>query len=721
MYKNKNLTPKEKALDLLSKMTLDEKLGQMNIYMRVEDTYNTLLNDGKLEERGCIFVESSSYSAEHFNAVQEYYVKKSRLGIPILLAGEGIRGVLHKSATIFPQCAGLGGSFDCELLSEISDIIGQESAALGIRQLYAPDLDIPRDPRWGRMQECYGEDPYLVGEMGSAYVKGIQSHDVAATLKHFIAYGIPENGINLAPAHMGEREMREVTLEPFKKCIKAGALSVMPSYNELDGEAVHASQRLLRSLLREELGFDGMTISDYGAIEMLTKFHNVAETRLEASKMALMAGVDMEAPEPYGYAEELKNAILRGEIDEKLVDEAVLNILTLKFRIGLFENPYIPAKSTIHTDKASALSCRADEESILLLKNDGILPFSPDKAGKVAVIGNNAKYSFLGDYTLRNENCIDFYTGIVNRLGKDNVLYSKGCNSISYTEEMIESAVKTASEADTVFLVLGDDTGVGGGIGGEHREGENELTCGEGYDTHELVLPPSQRRLFNAISDLGKPTVLILYAGRPYAIAPEVSRVNGFMFSWGGGEQSGTAFANLIFGDVSPSAKLSVSFPQSTGHIPCYYNHKVSARGSWYKKPGSIDNPGRDYVLSSPDAWYAFGCGLSYTTVKYSDLSVKTLNNRQVMVSVTIENIGKYDINESVLLFLRVLYSPITPFVKRLRKFKKVFLKKGAKKNVEFVLNDDDFTYVDANFKTTKLPGKYKIMIQDLVCDVTIE
>lgn len=198
---------------------------------------------------------------------------------------------------------------------------------------------------------------------------------------------------------------------------------------------------------------------------------------------------------------------------------------------------------------------------------------------------------------------------------------------------MIESAVKTASEADTVFLVLGDDTGVGGGIGGEHREGENELTCGEGYDTHELVLPPSQRRLFNAISDLGKPTVLILYAGRPYAIAPKVSRVNGFIFSWGGGEQSGTAFANLIFGDVSPFAKLSVSFPQSTGHIPCYYNHKVSARGSWYKKPGSIDNPGRDYVLSSPDAWYAFGCGLSYTTVKYSDLSIKTLNNGQVMVA----------------------------------------------------------------------------------------
>ena len=311
---------------------------------------------------------------------------------------------------------------------------------------------------------------------------------------------------------------------------------------------------------------------------------------------------------------------------------------------------------------------------------------------------------------------VDLTTIIKELTGVENVEAGNDAN-VAALGEIWKGAA--AGYKDAVMVTLG--TGVGGGIGGEHREGENELTCGEGYDTHELVLPPSQRRLFNAISDLGKPTVLILYAGRPYAIAPEVSRVNGFMFSWGGGEQSGTAFANLIFGDVSPSAKLSVSFPQSTGHIPCYYNHKVSARGSWYKTPGSIDNPGRDYVLSSPDAWYAFGCGLSYTTVKYSDLSVKTLNNGQVMVSVTIENIGKYDINESVLLFLRVLYSPITPFVKRLRKFKKVFLKKGAKKNVEFVLNDDDFTYVDANFKTTKLPGKYKIMIQDLVCDVTIE
>lgn len=717
------MTNKEKASELLSKMTLDEKIQQMNIFMRVDDTFEKLENKGSLEPRGCIFAEGKGFSPKRFNAVQRYFVNNTRLGIPVLLAGEGIHGLIYKGATAFPQCAGLGGSFDREIISQMADVIGLEAAACGTRQLYAPDLDIPRDPRWGRTQECYGEDPYLVGEMGLRYVKGIQKHSVAATLKHFIAHGVPENGINLSPVHMGEREMREITLEPFKKCIEAGALSVMPAYNELDGEPVHSSQRLMRKLLREELKFDGMTVSDYGAIEMLHNFHYVAENRLNAGKMALEAGVDMEAPEPFGYGNELKAAVLRGEFDEKYINEAVLNILILKYQIGLFDKPFIDDEtlSGLHSKRAQEIALKADEESILLLKNDGLLPISEEKIGKVAVIGNNAKFSFLGDYIERSDACIDFYDGMAKRLGESRVLYARGCNAITGTDEMLNDAIDKAKQADIVFLVLGDGSSVGGGVGGNVEDMKTEITCSEGFDTHDLSLPPSQKRLFDAVSALGKPCVLITMAGRPYALENEVSKVNAFMFSWGGGEQCGTAFANLIFGNVSPSAKLSISFPKSTGHIPCHYNYKVSARGSFYKKPGSPENPGRDYVMSSPEAWLPFGYGLSYTKVEYSNLRVIPQKGDTVQVKVDVKNCGEYEINESVLLFVRTIYAPITPLVKRLRAFDKVNLKVNEKKTVEFILGDEDFSYVNINYKMERLPGKYKIMIDSLEYDFVLE
>lgn len=720
MYKNSNLSPKERALDLLSKMTLDEKFEQMNIYLRVETAYKTFKEQGGLAPRGCMFAEENSHSVEQFMEMQKYFVEKTRLGIPTLLACEALHGVIHKNATVFPQSASLGCTFDRGLVAQMADIIGSESAALGVRQVYAPDLDVPRDPRWGRMQECYGEDPYLIGELGKEYVLGVQSHPVATTLKHFIAYSTPENGINLAPVHIGEREMREVNLEPFKKCIDAGALSVMPAYNEVDGEPVHASKRLMKDLLRHELKFDGMTVSDYGAIDMFTFFHHIAKDRLQAGKFALEAGVDMEAPYPFGYGEELKAAVLNGDVDIKLIDECVLNILILKFKVGLFENPYLFSDKPLHTESAVELSLKADEEAIVMLKNDGILPLNKNNVGKIAVIGNNAKDSFLGDYIVRTENCVDFYTGMVNYLGKDKVLYSRGCSPLFTDDNMIQDAVNTAKQSDTVFLVLGDNADIGGGIGGGFHS-NNEITCSEGYDTHELCLPPAQQRLFDAILELNKPMVLVLYAGRAYALEKEVNLVNGFFYSFGGGEQSGNAFAKLIFGEVSPSGKLSISLPKSTGHIPCYYNYKVSARGTFYRKPGNAENPGRDYVLSSPNAWHTFGDGLSYTKVEYSNLLAKVNDDGTVLVSVNVENKGDYDINESVLLFLKVLYSPITPFVKRLRQFEKVYLKKGEKKQVEFTLGEEDFTYIDVNYKQSHLPGDYKVLIDNLECDFTIE
>lgn len=707
----------ERAKDILSKMTLDDKLLQMSIYADLNKAYEEFKETGKIELRAGTF--HNPENVKNLDELQDYCVNKTKLGIPLLPATESLHGVQDKDATVFPQCAGLGCSFDREKVYKMADIIGNEARAKGIRQVYAPCVDIPRDPRFGRMQESYGEDPYLVGEMGAQYVKAIQKHGVAATAKHFIAYGFPEGGINLATAHIGERELREVMLEPFKKLIDAGVMSIMPSYNEIDGEPVHSSVKYLRRLLRDELGFDGVVVSDYGAVEMLHSFHKVAKDDLSAGKMAINAGVDIEAPRLFGYGDNFKNAVLNGEIDEKLIDEAVLDILVLKLKVGLFENPYTDTEriKRMHSKKAVDLALKLDEESILLLENDGILPLDENKINKVAVIGNNGKESSAGDYIDLTENCVDFYSGMVNRLGENRVLYAKGCNAISYTDEMIEEAVDVAKNADVVFLVLGDQATVGGGIAGA-AEKNKEVTCGEGFDMHTLELPPSQRKLFDKVTELNKPTVLILYAGRPYTLENDIKKVNAFMFSFGGGEQSGNAFANLIFGDKSPSAKLSVSFPKSVGHIPCYYNYKPSARGSLYKRHGSIEKPGRDYVLSSPNAWYSFGYGLSYTTLLYSDLYAEKKENGSVKVSVNVENTGNYDINESVLLFVKAVYSPITPFVKRLRNFKKVNIKSKTKETVDFILTEEDFTYVDFDYKTSVLKGKYKIIIDKLECDI---
>jgi len=725
MYKNPDLAPELRAKDLLSKMTVDEKLDQIIFFVNLEQVSAGVNNGEELPPRcgsfGNLSVLEDKDAANH---IGDYFLNKTRLGIPLLITYEALHGLKHNDATVFPQCAGLGGTFDRELIYKMAKIIGRESKAIGVHQVFAPDVDIPRDPRWGRSQEAYGEDPYLVGELGAKYVTGVQENGVAATAKHYIAYGIPEGGINIAPVHVGEREIREVYLEPFKKCIDAGVKSVMPAYNEVDGIPVHASKKLLRDILRDELGFKGTTISDWGAVNMFIKLHHTAPDTLTAGKMAIKAGLDIEAPRPVGYGDAFRDAVKNGEIDIKLIDEAVLRILTLKFDLGLFEDPFPreELQPLLNNDEAKALSCEMDEKAILLLKNDGLLPLDENKVGRVAVIGNNAKNSFIGDFINRTKSCIDFHAGMVNRLGSDRILYAEGCGPLLGNDDMINEAVEQAKKADTVLLVLGDRGTSGGGE--QNNNGvfstTNQVSNGEGYDTNDLNLPEIQQKLFDAIIALGKPTVLIVYGGRQYAIKDMADRANALMYSFGGGEQSGNAFANLIFGDKSPSAKLSFSFPQSTGHIPCYYNYKVSARGNIYKRPGRPEAPGRDYVLASPDAWLPFGYGLSYTTVEYSDMKADVKDNGNVEVSVCVENSGNYEIDESVLLFVKMMYCPVTPFVKKLRNFEKVNLKPGEKKTVNFTLTGDDFTYIDEDMKTVQNHGKHKLFIDKLECEIEI-
>ena len=721
MYRNQKLSSAVRAHDLLSRMTIDEKLDQMVFFEKIAEVYDDIVAGKEVPCRCGMWADlNNTHRDDAINTVQDYFVNKTRLGIPAIMGFEALHGLYYDKATVFPQNAGIGGSFNLDLYQKMAETIGKECRATGIRQVFSPVLDIPRDPRWGRSQEAYGEDPYLVGEVGSVYVKEVQKSGVATTLKHYLAYGAPENGLNCAPSHIGEREIREVTLEPFQKCIDAGAASVMPSYNEIDGEPCHSSVKYLRHVLRDELGFEGPTIADWGGVDMLNKKHCIAKNRLEAGKLALNAGLDIEESKPQGYGEDFRNAVKSGEIDSKLIDEAVYRILKMKFDIGLFEDAMRHPEDDVimHSEAAVALSRQIDEASILLLKNDGILPLDESKLKKVAVIGNNAKDSFIGDYIGRTQNCVSFYDGMVNRLGKEKVLYAKGCNHITTTDEMVNDAVNAAKDADVVMLVLGDCSPSGGGEFGI-TDASDEYTAGEGYDAHDLYLSPSQSMLFEKLVTIGKPIVLIYYTGRPCAIKDAVDRVNGFMLSWGGGEQRGTAFANLIFGDKSPSAKLSFSLPYSVGTLPCYYNYKVSARGL-YKKPGSLEKPGLDYVLANPKAWMPFGFGLSYTTLCYSNLTASVQDDGSVHVSVSVENTGTYEINESVLLFVRMMYCPITPFIKKLRKFAKVNLLPGEKKTVEFTLTDEDFTYVDFNMKTVKNTGTHKIYIDSLECEIEI-
>ena len=723
-YKNKDLPIEIRAKDLLSRMTLEEKFQQITFNSDVNELYDELKQKGEITTRyGTFFLAKD---VKIINELQDYAVNKTRLGIPLLINWEGIHGILNADDlsneyqfTLFPQCIGLGACFNPELVNKMAKVIGKEARAFGIRQLYAPNIDIPRDPRWGRTQENYGEDPYLTSRMGVAYVKGLQGEGVAATAKHYIAYGVGEGGLNISPAHIGEREIREVMLEPFKKCIEAGVMSVMPAYNEIDGIPVHASKHYLRDILRDELGFKGVTVSDYAGIRMLRDVQGLAADGFAAGEMGMKAGVDVEAPFIIGYCDELKQAVENGEFDGSLLDEAVLRILTLKFKLGLFENPYAQLENlkNIHSKEAVALSREMEEQSVVLLENNGILPLDENKAGKVAVIGNNAVHTFQGDYTFGSKHTVSFYDGIVDRLGKDRVLYALGCNPLTTTDEMIEEAVETAKKADTVFLVLGACSIAGGGEAGFSNDSK-EVTDGEGYDVSDLNLLPSQRRLFDAITALGKPTVLVVYSGRPYTLEKDADKVDALLWNFGGGEQTGNAMASLIFGDKSPSAKLAISFPKEVGALPCYYNHKISARG-YYHKPGAPEAPGRDYIISTPEPWHPFGYGLSYTKLNYSDLTA-TVTGDNIEVNVMVENVGNYDINENVLVFVRTMVCPITPFVKRLRAFCKVPLKVGEKKCVSFTLTRDDFTYIDEDYNTAYATGIQKIMVENLECEIQL-
>ncbi len=721
-YKDPSLSPEERTADLVPRMTLDEKLAQMRLlcspggffpgYVFSEEKLLPLL-----DRCGAMYCNDSP-PAKFINDLQDYMLRKTRLGIPVAIHGESLHGVLHRDATVFPQCLGLGASWDPALISEIADTLGFEARALGIRQTYAPNLDLSRDPRWGRVEENYGEDPYLTSRMGVAYIKAFQSHGCASSPKHYVAHGSPESGVNISPVHAGERELRETMLIPFARAFtEGGALSVMPAYSELDGVPVHASRFLMTDILRGELGFKGHAVSDWGAINMLTSVHHVAGDATPAGIMALTAGIDVEAPSLYGFADNLRDAVVSGEVPMTLIDQAVARVLYVKFRTGLFEDPFVPDHAAVRNTQSLKLSRRAATESAVLLKNTGILPLAKNP-GRVAVIGPNAYYTQLGDYTLEESarRGVTVCQAMTERLGAENVLCSRGSHIAYNNPQLLDDAVRKARASDVAVVVLGDNSSYYHGWWGDDESSRRPVvTCGEGFDVTDLDLPAAQQKLLEAVYRTGTPTVLVLMSGRPHSVTWADAHLPAILEVWYPGEQGGHAVCDLLFGDVNPSGKLPISVPRSVGQLPCYYNRKVSS-ANIYHQPGSPENPGRDYVFETTTPLYPFGYGLSYTTFVYENLTVtpETGPDGNITVAVDVQNTGDRTGAEVVQLYLTDCVCRITPFVKQLRGFKKVTLAPGETKRVTFALGFEDFAFINEQMRPEVEPGTFTVSVGGL-------
>ena len=735
-YCDPDLPAEERADDLLARMTLEERIRQMSMTgmkrfqgragfsPKAARAFFKEMSIGAIQDPRC----HPRLSADVVNAAQRFLVKHTRLGIPALIVSECLHGHMSPGATIFPQAIGLGSTWNPVLVHEMAAVAAKEARSVGVCQALAPDLDLARDPRWGRVEETYGEDPYLGSRMAAAYVRGIQGdgpgidrEHLIATPKHYAAHGSPEGGVNLAPVAVGRRELREVYLPPFKAAVvEAGALSIMPAYSEIDGVPASKSKLLLTRILREEWGFKGYVFSDYGGVGMLHFFHRTAATKAEAGKQALEAGMDLEAAADYGFGDELLGLVRKGEVPVSLIDRAVRRILRVKFLAGLFENPYCDPKKAERLCGCAAhrkLARSIAEESIILLKNNkNLLPLSRN-IKSIAVIGPNADVAQFGDYSFEKESAVTPLKGIRDAVSKrTKIRYAKGCGLWQRSREGFAEAAAAAGASDVAIVAVGGTSMTRSGIGWG-GEKSTEATCGEGLDRTDLCLPGVQEDLVKAVHATGTPTVVVAQNGRPYDFHWIAENVPGIIEAWYPGEEGGSALADILFGKVNPSGKLPITVPRSVGHLPAFYNHKPSARGGYYHNPGTPDKPGRDYVFSSPEPRYEFGFGLSYTTFKYSNLRIspRTIGpGGRVEVRVDVENTGSHEGKEVVQLYVNDLVSTVTTPVKVLRGFQKINLKPAAKKTVSFTLTPDDLSLLDENMQRVVEPGAFEVMVGGL-------
>lgn len=730
--------------DLLSRMTLDEKLAQLSgvwVYELLEDTAfapekaRRLIGHGigQITRIGGASNLEPTASAELANRIQNFLVEHTRLGIPAMVHEECCSGYMAKGATCFPQIIGLASTWEPELAEEMTAVIRAQMRAAGAHHGLAPVLDVTRDPRWGRVEETFGEDPYLVARMGTAYVRGLQGPDlrqgIVATGKHFVGYGMSEGGLNWAPAHLAPRELREVFLLPFEAAIKeAGLASIMNAYHELDGIPCGSSQELLTDILRGQMGFTGIVVSDYMAINMLADYHHVARDKGEAAALALTAGIDLELPSTDCYGHPLRQAIESGAIAEPLIDEAVRRVLRMKFLLGLFENPYVDVgrvAEVFDTAEQRALARRIAQQSIVLLKNEGgLLPLKKDLAS-IAVIGPNADNirNMLGDYaypphieflafTQRGRmldtpapdklELSDIYVpmhsvleGIKGKVSpQTRVYYARGCDVNSESREGFAEAVEAARKAEVAVLVMGGKSGL-----------TPDCTCGEFRDRADLGLPGVQEELVRAIYETGTPLVVVLVDGRPYAIPWIAEHVPAIVEAWLPGEEGGEAVADVLFGDHNPGGKLPITFPRAVGQVPIFHDHKPSGGRSFLYG---------DYVSLSAKPLFPFGHGLSYTQFEFENLRIaptQVAPDGRVQISVDVKNVGERKGDEVVQLYIHDVVASVTRPIKELKGFKRITLEPGEKKTVIFTLAVSQLGFYDRRMALVVEPGTIDVMV----------
>ena len=687
-----------KVDNLLSQMTLEEKIGQLccpigfnlddEAYHNLMDTlpcggFWAVLRADPWSQKTVETGPDAQESVLIFNKMQRYAVENTRLGIPIYFAEECPHGLMAVGATVYPTGLGLAATWDEELLFKVGDAIGAEAAGRGAQFGYGPVLDITRDPRWSRVEEGFGEDPYLSGTLGSAVIRGMQNH-LAATMKHFAAYGIPEGGHNGAAAQTGPNYLMSDYLANFEMAVRNGAKSIMTSYNAIDGIPCTSNSWLLKDVLRKQWGFNGIVFSDLGSIWALHSTHRTAENQLVATAQAINAGVDIDLGAS-NYGTYLKTAVENGMVPMKNIDDAVRRVLRFKYEIGLFDNPYLDVETFPETSQNSSretfrkTSLQAARESVVLLKNDGILPLSHDIIS-IAVIGPNADnvYNQLGDYTApQNPNdIVTVFDGIINRAPDGiNIFYAKGCSVRDTKDTDFKEAINAAKIADVTILVVGGSSArdfktsyesTGAAVVDDHI---SDMDCGEGYDRVSIELSGSQEDLIKEIAKLHKPLIIVYIEGRPLLKNTANEVANALLTAFYPGEQGGNAIADVIFGNYNPAGRLPISQPRNTGQIPVYYSQP---------KP-------HNYLECESSPLFCFGYGLSYTNFEYKNLIINILD-KEIEISTDVTNIGEYDGAEVVQLYLRDEYATITPAEKLLKGFKRVFIQKGDTQHVTFTI-----------------------------------
>jgi beta-glucosidase len=740
VYEDTEAPAKDRINDLLSQMTMEEKTCQLaTLYgsgrvlkdaLPTDDWENEIWKNGIGnidEEHNGLGEFKSQYSfpytrhVEILQSIQRWFVENTRLGIPVDFTNEGIRGLCHDRATYFPAQCGQGATWNKELISKIGEIEAKEAVALGYTNIYSPILDIAQDPRWGRVVESYGEDPYLVGQLGKQMITSLQRYGLISTPKHFAVYSVPvggRDGKTRTDPHVALREMKTLYLEPFRVAFQeAGAMGVMSSYNDYDGVPITGSSYFLTELLRQQWGFKGYVVSDSEAVEFIHSKHGVAETYVDAVAQAINAGLNIRThfTPPADFVLPLREAIKEGKISEETITRRVSDVLRVKFYLGLFDNPYRGdgklAEEIVHSKAHQEVALQAARESIVLLKNENnTLPLNKS-IQSVAVIGPNANEhkQLISRYGPANAQMITVYQGIKSILPDAKVVNKKGCNIIdknfpeseilsfpmdSLEKQMISEAVEAAKASDVTILVLGG----------------SELTVREDRSRTRLALPGRQEALLEAVYATGKPVILVMIDGRAAAINFAARNIPVILHAWFPGEMGGQAVAEVLFGDYNPGGKLPVTFPKSVGQIPFAFPFK----------------PGSD-VDSKTSIWgalYPFGYGLSYTTFTYSDLRVtpkRTRTGGSFEVHCNVKNTGSRKGDEVVQLYLRDEYSSVTTYTKVLRGFERVTLEPGEEKTVYFSLGEQDLGLWDINNHFTVEPGTFKVMVGSSSADIRLD